>query len=781
MSDSQEKSDDLIAELARLMASNAQGGGDQGNSSPVKLPPVAPLASVPPVVRVPGSDKPADAAAQHGPRSISTFDFGKPPAPPAAIVTEPLSNWQAHDATKPAAPEETPKPTDNVTKFEPRVVASTSTPAAPPAPAPTPVASAPEPENKPAAPGEGFNFDFGFGAGTGGNEQKPATEPPVDPIADLIVAELDAAEAAPEHPAEPAKLPHISFGPQPAAVAPQRAPVAPIPVKPVPAQPSAAEADRFTVAPVFGLSSKTPPAPTSTNAPTPQPAPVPPAPAPVAPPPALSADLDPMAEIESLIGEAVRVELEGPARQPAAAQLPPIEFPPEPQPLHTEFAPRRADPVRHAPEVEPAEAAILAAAAATGARIDHVDAPVADDRPYKRMPVKPPRTRGASSGLRQFLGMGVAAMLLLAAGGGLYWVFNMSGSSDPATAPVLTADAAPAKVEPIPAAVAAEPSGSVVFDEINGVAATGDNETLVSRDETAGASVSEVAGVVAPEIPAAGQTSDESTTVGGLANRKVRTVTVRPDGTIVSGDEAVAGIEALPVERPNVPDLPGEDMAPSDLLAAVAEAEPPAAAEENVDPINAIVAEAAEAAEAAQPGATTPAATAPLAVAALDPATTPDTTAAIETTPAVFDASIVSPVPMPRPADRSRLTGGAPQGQFAAVAAPAVTANDPASLPLVDLTTPTAAAPATQVSSRSGAYVQLSSQPSEAEAQRSLQALQSRLATTLNGAALEIRQVEIPGRGTWYRVALPQPSFQDATSTCATIKSNGGDCVAING
>lgn len=40
-----------------------------------------------------------------------------------------------------------------------------------------------------------------------------------------------------------------------------------------------------------------------------------------------------------------------------------------------------------------------------------------------------------------------------------------------------------------------------------------------------------------------------------LANRKVRTVTVRPDGTIVSGDDALAGNEALPIDRPNGPQV----------------------------------------------------------------------------------------------------------------------------------------------------------------------------------------------------------------------------------
>src|SRR5690606_25957348 len=86
----------------------------------------------------------------------------------------------------------------------------------------------------------------------------------------------------------------------------------------------------------------------------------------------------------------------------------------------------------------------------------------------------------------------------------------------------------------------------------------------------------------------------------GLANRKVRTVTVRPDGTIVSGDDAIAGNEALPVDRPNVPEIPGAEIAPSDLLtAAVAETQAVASstssATEGNDAIAALVADTSEA------------------------------------------------------------------------------------------------------------------------------------------------------------------------------------------
>ena len=702
-------------------------------------------------------DRPAGINDPAPSRPSVQFDFGKPPVAPPVIAAEPLANWQSHEAPKAsgslpsgearhdeqrgseadAEPEMAMPRPNNVTRLEPRVAAEPAPPQVRMNAAPTPAA---------AAPGDGFNFDFGFGAGSGGESRQPPA-PANDPIADLIAAELDASDAAPEHPREPPaqKIQPVSFTPQPVPVAvrpvvanaPRPVAAAPIPVKPVSVSPRPADADRFSAAPVFGRSQVAPAAP----------------PMPASQPAAPRAELDPMDEIENLIGEAVRVELEAPLRPAPAPQPAPLV-----PPLNTSFAPRRTQLRDNEPQVQSAEAAILAAAAASGADVDRVDAPVADDRPYKRMKVKPPRTSPISSGARQYVGIAVAGTLLLASGFGLYWVLGMN-RDDPTTAPVLTADATPAKVEPlVTPSVTAEPSGSVVFDEINGVAPAGDSETLVSRDETAGASITEVARAVTPV--------EDDSTEGGLANRKVRTVTVRPDGTIVSGDEAVAGTEALPVERPNVPEIPGGEMEPSDLLtAAVAETE--AAMSDTTASTGAAGSSDTIAALVSETGAATTTeldAPAPLDVAAVP---------AVDNTPAVFDASIVAPIPMPRPADRGGLVGGSSR---AAAIEPepvplAVGANEPASTPLVAVAEPAAAAP---VSSSGGAYVQLSSQVSEDEAQRSLRTLQSSMAGSLNGASLEVRRVDVPGKGVRYRVVLPVNSFQDATQTCAAIKSNGG-------
>ena len=845
MSESQEKSDDLIAELAKLMASNAQGGEPEAkpalkmqplneataaSPAPLRIPgmpnpapaaapavaaPVAPVTApaaaapapeVPkpaaaPTIRIPGMSQPVAAAAAEptivppAPSAVAApqaeskpalggqFDFGRPPGVAPVIAPEPLNNWQSREVPKPAlqpaptasepvlsvplksapvapAPAVEPRPVPTAPAAEAKPAPSFrpvpmghAEPGVTPAPlaaAPAPVVSAPSmPANAPA--GDGFDFDFGFGneppASSGGDGDKPVH----DPIADLIAAELDAPMREDE---PPAAAPAPVAAPKPAPIQPaptQAAPVQAAPVRsfsnpgqapvlvakptgsrpappPAPrpalqAQPQRAEADRFAVAPVFGLPGRSAPAP------------------------APRAEPDPMDEIESLIGEAVRVELSPPERTPTVtlAPPPPPAVPVVP-PLNTGFAPRRTELKDREPTMRSAEDAILAAAAATGARVDHVNHLDAEDRrPVKRMKVKPPKSRGFSNGARQYIGMAVAGTLLLAAGLGLYWVLGM-GRTDPATAPVLTAEAGSAK-QPAPVVASSEtaaPAATGLFNQIEGRTTPEPNETLVSRDETEGAAPTEVARVVGAE---------PEDTEGGLANRKVRTVTVRPDGTIVPGDEAVAGNEVLPVARPTVPEIPGAEAQPSELLASVEtpEVQPDAiaAAIAGETPVTAVVD--------------------PNAVTALVSAA-PEPTAAASL-PATIDPTRVAPAPMPRPSDRSTMVGGANR----AVDLTAAIEETPA--------TPSAAAPAPTASSGgpSGPYVQIAAQRSEAEAQASLRTAQSRFGSLWGNAQPYIQRADLGQKGIYYRVRVPASSVDEASSICSTIKANGGDCMASGG
>jgi hypothetical protein len=323
---------------------------------------------------------------------------------------------------------------------------------------------------------------------------------------------------------------------------------------------------------------------------------------------------------------------------------------------------------------------------------------------------------------------------------------------------VLTADAEPAKVAPAVTANLSVVPSSPVFDEINGVAAE-DGETLVSRDETEGETVTEVARIIEPQEDAAAAES-------GLANRKVRTVTVRPDGTIVSGDDAVAGTALLPVDRPDLPEIAGAEPLET------ANAEQGGSGGQAPDPLSALVADSVDAPSSPATEQAPLAEPAPLQVAEIE---TP------ETTPTVFDASLVAPLPMPRPGNRERMVGGSLRASaFTSEPESAprdIGLNAPASTPLASLATEQPVVS----TSRGGAYVQLSSQKTESDARSSLRATERRMAGMLNGASLEIRRVDLGAKGVWYRVVLPVRSFQDATQTCAAIKSNGGDCVAING
>ena len=160
--------------------------------------------------------------------------------------------------------------------------------------------------------------------------------------------------------------------------------------------------------------------------------------------------------------------------------------------------------------------------------------------------------------MRQYVGMAVAGTLLLAAGFGLYWVLDMGRGGDGTvrcSPPTRRRSRSRPIRRPPPRPT---PARSPVLDEIDGVDRhrrqrdagldrRDDRDRRRRRQRRRGPSKS------------------------GLANRKVRTVTVRPDGTIVSGDDAVAGSEALPVERPNVPEVPGDAATATDVLANAAE------------------------------------------------------------------------------------------------------------------------------------------------------------------------------------------------------------------
>ncbi|KKB09444.1 SPOR domain-containing protein [Devosia chinhatensis] len=656
--------DDLIAELARLMA-------DDARSDQAPRPQRPPEAEKAPLIRIPGGDAPsvqstginkiripgAANAAEPGPFN---FDFGVAPKRPAPAQVEP------------SFAREEPKPS----------------------------AAAPVPAD------DGLDHDG---------------------LADLIAAEL-----ANELTAEPA-----------------------------PPTTSRTE-DNFGTPPVFGLGA--PP-------PTPSPAPeLPQQPAPVAIQPAapvVPVQHDPVAEVQPVSEPLIETPVEPQLRDtpPSSDALRDIEqlIAPVVQKAQKDAETNRApspalrslatptlpvvgktEPVRprKSSEVGSVDDAILAAAAASGARVEWVNPEIdQQDVETAEVPVAP-RRRGFRLS-RSVAGPLVAVSLLGIAGFGLYWLLGQGGAPS-GPAPLLVADTTPVKDVPEPT----EPTTqqSVVFNEISGANNPAD-EQLVPRDQADQAALDEaVSGTSAGNVISSGDTGGVDPNQEGLVNRKVRTVTVRPDGTIISGTSGMAGSAILPVERPNVPEVPGATSTAPDLIA---------------DTIAATEDAAATAALPAAEATPTPAAT---------PATTPVTPGSVvpvvDATGAAISGRTVT-IPSTRPADFAQTAAGA-------LAASSVPATPPAQ---AATTTPAAATPISDTTSGAAAYVQLASQRSEDAARQSAQAMNTRYGVLFAGVAPEIQRVDLGERGIYYRVLVGAPSREAAANICTNIRAAGGDCL----
>ncbi|MEX6507737.1 SPOR domain-containing protein [Jiella sp. M17.18] len=224
----------------------------------------------------------------------------------------------------------------------------------------------------------------------------------------------------------------------------------------------------------------------------------------------------------------------------------------------------------------------------------------------------------------------------------------------------------------------------------------------------------------------------------GLAPRRVKTLTVRPDGTLAEVDSASG--EAMDALRNN-----------GALIQASAR---PVAIESSSDGQPQVAAAQAETAVAA------------------------------ETKPIVGQPAPNMPVPTLRPAMPApvEVASAAPEEPAATPAkvspTPERTAADPvrtASLP-DSSAAPSASGPTPVVTETNGYYVQISSQPTEPLAQKSSQRLGQKFASVLGGHKMVILSAEIPGKGTYYRVRVAAASKDEASSLCGSLKSAGGSC-----
>ncbi|MDX8459857.1 SPOR domain-containing protein [Mesorhizobium humile] len=205
-----------------------------------------------------------------------------------------------------------------------------------------------------------------------------------------------------------------------------------------------------------------------------------------------------------------------------------------------------------------------------------------------------------------------------------------------------------------------------------------------------------------------------SNDVVAVAPRKVKTMMVKPDGSLV----------------------PREDPAP---------AAPKVAAAEPSDPAPQHVAPASDGQQTGTVASDTDQADAP-AVKPAKPAKKAEAKAQSTNTPAVV------PVAPARPSDQPvDIVGEVKPDQVASI--------DPAA------------------AAGGGSWsMQIASQPTVESAQSTYQDLQRRYGSVLSGRTANIVKAEVAGKGTFYRVRVPAQSRNDAINLCTSYKAAGGNC-----
>ena len=225
---------------------------------------------------------------------------------------------------------------------------------------------------------------------------------------------------------------------------------------------------------------------------------------------------------------------------------------------------------------------------------------------------------------------------------------------------------------------------------------------------------------------------------------------VRSDGSLVPADE-----------EPSQPQTASNESAPT-LATPAQDATPLAEPSGEAGP--APIAVETQQASVEQPAAAT----------AGQPATATTEQPAAAEQPAEPAATEAAPEPAfaaPVPSSRPKLT--APTSVATAPTQPVETPATQTAAATPAPTQPQANSPAPA----GGYYIQVASLPSEAEAQQSYRNLAARYASVIGGKGVDIKRVDINGKGTYYRVRIPAGDKDAAARMCESYRSAGGSCL----
>lgn len=358
--------------------------------------------------------------------------------------------------------------------------------------------------------------------------------------------------------------------------------------------------------------------------------------------------------------------------------------------------------------------------------------------------------------VRSVRGMATAAAVIVVLGAGAYgaysWVRHGAPISTFSGEPrVITADADPVKVAPEnPGGTVVPNQDKAVYDRVAGDStAAPKQKELVSSNEQP---VDVVQKTLIPEsISPDDGSSDQVTPTpagdtqdprllpnqnGGNTNvaangddqvpavspRKVRTMIVKPDGSLVPRDEPAPTVDKTTTAAAKP--AANNQVAPADLAPSNANTQPAATLPADGDAANA------------------------------------------ESTP--IRVVKTTPLPTARPEPVKTNAAAVPHETQPKAQPQQVASAKPATSP---------AAPAASAGS-SGAYgVQIASLPTEADAQKSQANLKVKFAGVIGNHPLEIRKADIAGKGTYYRVRVVAGSKDEAAAICERYRTAGGTCL----
>ncbi|WP_436641438.1 SPOR domain-containing protein [Microbaculum sp. FT89] len=461
-------------------------------------------------------------------------------------------------------------------------------------------------------------------------------------------------------------------------------------------------------------------------------------------------------------------EYESPSQAPQSAQ------PPYPQGHTIHRAPaEQPDPYQAAPDYSDQEQYAAAPELRPANYEDDVyteSEPVYDESghipPYEgEVPVEPEGRRKGTmivAGLLGLIVLGGASALLYR---------GIFGDGDSGPPPVIRADSAPSKLEPEKTGADEAPQqGKLVYDRVGGNAGN-DEARLVSREEP----VADVGGRQVRVIdPNQGQaqaqgaglrgttpTSDSpaDSAAGEELPKRVRTVVVKPDGTIVGEIEA-----PKPAEPLQPAPLPGTPQPAAPEQAAVTETQQTTTSGVPIpEPKPAELASAQPAAVQAAPAPAAPA-----------PAPAPSATR---------NPPGASFVPPAAPAPAQPQSGQPLQLNPNVAATLPTTRNNAAPAAAPAQRTTTAAAPSHPAEAQTttfppGSYVvQVAASRSEQDARGTATSISQRYSGQLAGYSPAVERADLGDRGIYYRVGVgPMRSQGDANALCSKLKSAGLDC-----